>query len=109
VAASGRYCSRFCIARPAEVEWQHPVATAHGSALRALRRWSARSGRYRSRFCIGRPAEVKSSIRSLPLTVLYWAPRGGEVLDPVATAHGSALRALPRLSGSVWSLLLTVL
>ena len=32
-------------------EWQHPVATAHGSVLRALRRLSG-------------------SIRSLPLTVL---------------------------------------
>jgi hypothetical protein len=51
VAASGRYRSRFCIARPAEVEWQHPVATAHGSVLRALRRLSG-------------------WIRSLPLTVL---------------------------------------
>jgi hypothetical protein len=31
VAASGRYRSRFCIARPAEVEWQDPVAAASGS------------------------------------------------------------------------------
>jgi hypothetical protein len=79
VAASGRYCSRFCIARPAEVEWQHPVATAHGSALRALRRWSARSGRYRSRFCIGRPAEVE------------WQRL-------VATAHGSVTTRQRRTS-----------
>jgi hypothetical protein len=42
VAASGRSRSRFCIARPAEVEWLHPVATAHGSVLRALRRLSDR-------------------------------------------------------------------
>ncbi|HEY2974991.1 MAG TPA: hypothetical protein VGJ48_20920, partial [Pyrinomonadaceae bacterium] len=49
-----RYRSRFCIAPPAEVEWQHPVATAHGSVLGALRRLSG-------------------SIRSLPLTVLYCA------------------------------------
>jgi hypothetical protein len=58
VAASGRYRSRFCITRPAEVECFDPVATAHGSALRALRRLSGR-------------------IRSLPLTVLYCAPGGG--------------------------------
>ena len=58
MAASGRYRSRFCIARPAEVEWQHPVATAHGSVLRALLRLSG-------------------SVRSLPLTVLYYAPCGG--------------------------------
>jgi hypothetical protein len=77
VAGSGRYRSRFCIARPAEVEWQDPVATAHGSVLRALRRLIAGSGRYRSRFCITRPAEVECSIRSLPLTVLYCAPGGG--------------------------------
>jgi hypothetical protein len=57
VAASGRYRSRFCIARPAEVEWLHPVATAHGSVLRALRRLSG-------------------CVRSLPLTVLYCAPCG---------------------------------
>jgi hypothetical protein len=52
--ASGRYRSRFCIGRAAEVEWQHPVATAHGSVLRALRRLSG-------------------SIRSLPLPVLMRA------------------------------------
>ena len=40
MATSGRYRSRFCIARPAEVEWQHPVATG-------------------SRFCIAHPAEVE--------------------------------------------------
>jgi hypothetical protein len=39
-------------------EWQRPVATAHGSVLRALRRLSG-------------------SIRSLPLTVLYCAPCAG--------------------------------
>jgi hypothetical protein len=50
--ASGRYHLRFCTARAAEVEWRNPVATAHGSVLRALRRLSG-------------------SIRSLPLTVLY--------------------------------------
>jgi hypothetical protein len=38
-------------------ELQHPVATAHGSVLRARRRLSA-------------------SIRSLPLTVRYCAPCG---------------------------------
>jgi hypothetical protein len=38
VLRSGRYRSRFCIARPAEVECFDPVATAHGSVLRARRR-----------------------------------------------------------------------
>jgi hypothetical protein len=58
VLRSGRYRSRFGIARPAENECLHPVATAHGSVLRALRRLSG-------------------NIRSLPLTVLYCAPCGG--------------------------------
>ena len=71
MAASGRYRSRFCIARSAEVECFDPVATAHGSVLRTLRRY-----------------EWQHPVATAHGFVLRALPRF-ECFDPVATARSS--------------------
>ena len=74
---SGRYRSRFCIARTAEVECLHPVATAHGSVLRALRRLSGSVRSLPPLVVLRALRRMSACVRSLPLAVLYCAPCGG--------------------------------